>query len=336
MNAPPRQRSVETSSGEREPEAWSRLGSLAELAVVFAAFHSALWLGAGQPAATGEQAWIRALGVVVATGAAAYAMLVAPRLHGDGWHGLGLAEPGELRAIWPGLTPATRVVALALVVALPIAVLWFGWDYLLIRLGIRRTWPDLYLTLLVSPWRQAAQLGGVAVMGSLFATVLIRWSNLPDALRAFAWPTAIMLVAIVGVAAFDLTDGRDWMGSGTRPAMGRSRPVLDRISVYLPWAVLQQWVLLGYFNTRVRKVIPPEGAMGLSGRPLAAALTGIVFAAMHAPAASLVLFTLVSGTVWGWLFQRDNSRNLFVVTLAHALCAAALGALTGMSMMVGR
>ncbi len=295
-----------------------------------------MWLGAGQPAATGVQAALHAFGVLIAAAAAGYALLVSPWLHQDGWHGLGLAMPCELRAVWPRMTGGGRAAALALAVGLPLIVLWFGWDYMLIRLGIRRTWPGLYVTLCASPWRQVGQLGGGVVMGGLFAAVLIRWSNLPGALRAFAWPTAIMLVAIAGAAASGLMDGRIWTGSGARPVPGGSRPVLDRISVYIPWAMAQQWALLGYFNTRVRKVIPPEGVMGLPGRPLVAVLTGIAFAAMHLPAGTLVAFTLVSGTVWGWLFQRDASRNLVVVALAHAVVGTALGAIAGISMSAGR
>ena len=103
-------------------------------------------------------------------------------------------------------------------------------------------------------------------------------------------------------------------GSASSPGRAGGTPrSFPRLAAYVPWALLQQWLVLSYFNTRIRKAVPRSGWAGLPGRAITAGLTGLAFGALHWPNAPLVAVTCVGGCVSGWLFQRDRSRNLFLL-----------------------
>ena len=70
-------------------------------------------------------------------------------------------------AFWAQATPASRVGAVALVLAIPLLVVAVGWDSLLIRLGIRLTWPDVYARLIAAPWRQIGSLATAIAIAPL-------------------------------------------------------------------------------------------------------------------------------------------------------------------------
>jgi hypothetical protein len=329
-------RPIETACGEMEHDRCSRRENAIEALAVHALVQAALWSGMAGPAQPGGVPWPRAAGLTAVVLTAVYVITIAPRIHGDGWHGLGLARPHEFAAVWARSGWASRLGATALVVALPLLVVAVGWDSLLVRLGIRLTWPDVYARLIADPWRQIGSVGTAIAIGSLVAALLIRWTNLGRAGRALALPIGLLLAGTVAAAAVAAAAAGDWTRFREFAWTGRhGAAFLPRLAAYLPWALLQQWLVLSYFNTRIRKAVPKSGWAGLPGRAVTAGLTGLAFGAMHWPSAPLVALTCLGGCVSGWLFQRDRSRNLFLFCLAHGLAGALLATLTPVRMDVG-
>lgn len=80
------------------------------------------------------------------------------------------------------------------------------------------------------------------------------------------------------------------------------------LGAYLPWGVLQQYVLNGYFLNRFGRVLPPRAA------PLAAAA---LFSGAHLPNWFLMGVTLPLGYCAGRLYQRHH--NLYFLGIAHGI-----------------
>jgi len=87
---------------------------------------------------------------------------------------------------------------------------------------------------------------------------------------------------------------------------------------YLPWAALQQFLLLVLVARRL------DAALGRRTAAVLAAAT--LFALAHAPNTALMLLAFAAGLWWAWCFLRDGA--LLPVVLAHALCGALLQAST--------
>ena len=99
-------------------------------------------------------------------------------------------------------------------------------------------------------------------------------------------------------------------------------PELDRFgnwhiaaaaALYLPWALLQQFIFQFYLFPRWLRLVPV---------PVAVALTALAFAAVHFPRWPVMLVTFVAGTVWALLYYRY--RRLLPLAASHAVLGAAL------------
>lgn len=77
-------------------------------------------------------------------------------------------------------------------------------------------------------------------------------------------------------------------------------------AIYLPWGVVQQYVLNGYFLNRLEKA---------SSRRTAPFLATALFGAAHLPNLFLMAVTLAGGALCTHLYPRY--RNLYVLGLAH-------------------
>lgn len=123
----------------------------------------------------------------------------------------------------------------------------------------------------------------------------------------FTAGSLLVLAAIGGVLAF-----RD---AGLDAAVARlSNPKLPiAVLLYLPWALLQQFVFQFYLLGRLLALLPVNAAI---------ALTACAFAAVHYPRAPVMAVTLVAGAVWAMLYRRF--RSLFPLAVSHALLGAAL------------
>jgi membrane protease YdiL (CAAX protease family) len=89
--------------------------------------------------------------------------------------------------------------------------------------------------------------------------------------------------------------------------------VLAAAALYLPWALLQQYIFQFYWFGRWLQLAPA---------PLAVALTAVAFAAVHFPRWPVMLVTLVAGAVWALIYLRW--RRLLPLAVSHALLGTAL------------
>jgi membrane protease YdiL (CAAX protease family) len=91
-------------------------------------------------------------------------------------------------------------------------------------------------------------------------------------------------------------------------------PSIGGLLRYLPWAALQQYLLLVIVARRLD--------YALAWRPLAVLLAALLFALAHTPNTPLMLLTFTAGLLWvGWFLRRGA---LLPVILAHALGATLL------------
>jgi membrane protease YdiL (CAAX protease family) len=89
--------------------------------------------------------------------------------------------------------------------------------------------------------------------------------------------------------------------------------MLAAAALYLPWALLQQYIFQFYLFGRWLRVVP---------LPIAVALTAASFAAVHFPRWPVMAVTLVAGGVWALAYLRW--RRLLPLALSHALLGTAL------------
>jgi len=160
----------------------------------------------------------------------------------------------------------------------------------------------------------AALAVGLIVLSERRSRVL--WSQRraapPDAVRS-AWLatsafTAAALIALIALAAFTATRG----GPSLAERLGNWR-VLIAIALYFPWAFLQQYIFQFYLFGRW---------LALVAKPVAIALTGLTFAAVHFPRWPVMAATAVAGVVWAIFYYRW--RRLSPLAASHAILGAAL------------
>ncbi len=89
--------------------------------------------------------------------------------------------------------------------------------------------------------------------------------------------------------------------------------MLAAAALYLPWALLQQYIFQFYWFGRWVQLAPV---------PLAVALTAVAFAAVHFPRWPVMGVTLVAGTAWALIYYRW--RSLVPLAVSHALLGTAL------------
>ncbi len=317
-------REIVSAAGESEVDRFSPRANLLEALGVYAGILAALW---GLP---------RAPATAVLGACGLYLVLLAPWLHGDSWESRGLPRPGALRAALCGARPRERRQLLAALAALAIPLgllLLRGWPNLLARLGLRRHARSVFEALTGGAVAVAAPLAALAVLLPGVA-LLARFDNLAAAARGLApaalalWGGVLALALLAAGEAGDFTRLAPDAWLATHP---------DRTSgiFYLAWALVQQVVFLGYFNTRLRKGIGPGGRGPLSGRALVALATGALFGAIHLPALHLVAATALVGALLGWCFQVDRQRHLLLAAAIHAVAGTLYSRLLPFSMDAG-
>ncbi len=84
-------------------------------------------------------------------------------------------------------------------------------------------------------------------------------------------------------------------------------------ALYLPWALLQQYIFQFYLLGRLLQVVALRFAI-----PIAAC----AFAAVHFPRWPVMLAVLIAGSVWSLCYYR--SRRLLPLAVSHALLGASL------------
>src|SRR5688572_14476583 len=120
--------------------------------------------------------------------------------------------------------------------------------------------------------------------------------------------TAVALVVLAIVAVFAAR-------AAGIPAAERfgNWHMLVTAALYLPWALLQQYIFQFYWFGRWLRLVPLAFAV---------ALTAIAFAAVHFPRWPVMAVTLVAGTAWALIYHRW--RSLVPLAVSHALLGTAL------------
>jgi hypothetical protein len=120
--------------------------------------------------------------------------------------------------------------------------------------------------------------------------------------------TAVALVVLAVVAVFTAR-------AAGIPAAERfgNWHMLATAALYLPWALLQQYIFQFYWFGRWLRLVPVA---------LAVALTAVAFAAVHFPRWPVMAVTLVAGTAWALIYYRW--RSLVPLAVSHALLGTAL------------
>jgi len=281
---------IRNAAGEEERDRLSPRANLIEAGVVFAVAFAAWWTRTD----------------VVLYAAVAYVFVGARFLHQDGAVAWGLpplgAAPRRFRAAGKPGRPLLLALAAGLLVAV-VALSYAAWPYVLLRTGVRLHAPETYARLAQSALARVA-FGVLVWLAVVF--LLVRWER-P---RAGLWRVVVCLFGLVLVVAAFVGDwsGFRWFGDA-------QHAFLPRAFFYVLWALLQHYVLLGFLNGRLRKGL--GGVRG--GRVWTALGTGAVFGALHLPHASLVAYTFGVGALFGWLFQRERTRDLFALAVAHGI-----------------
>lgn len=122
--------------------------------------------------------------------------------------------------------------------------------------------------------------------------------------------TAVALAVLAAVgAAFAFREGGL---AETTARLGNPR-IMVAVLMYLPWALLQQFVFQFYLLGRLLALVPTGGAV---------TLTALAFASVHYPRTPVMAVTLLAGAVWALLYRRY--RSLLPLAVSHALLGAAL------------
>ena len=126
--------------------------------------------------------------------------------------------------------------------------------------------------------------------------------------RSYILAGAVTISAILAFVAIGLKLGYrefGWEGAWTRLSNWHL-PVV--FLLYLPWALLQQFLFQFYLLGRLLTLLPA---------PVAVCATGMAYSLVHLPEVGVALATAPAGIFWTFLYRRD--RVLLPLGLSHAL-----------------
>jgi membrane protease YdiL (CAAX protease family) len=140
---------------------------------------------------------------------------------------------------------------------------------------------------------------------------LARAPEADGAKRAWRAALAFTAAALIVLAIAAMLVARN---TGT-PALARfgNWHMLAAAALYLPWALLQQYIFQFYLFPRWLRLVPVPVAIGF---------TALAFSAVHFPRWPVMAVTVVAGTVWALIYY--HWRRLLPLALSHALLGTAL------------
>ena len=129
--------------------------------------------------------------------------------------------------------------------------------------------------------------------------------------RSYTQAGTFTIVVVLAFAATAFTLGYrelGWEGAWVRLSNSHL-PVA--FLLYLPWALLQQFLFQFYLLGRLLSLLPA---------PVAVVATGMVYSLVHLPEVGVALASAPAGIFWTFLYRRD--RLLLPLGLSHALIAS--------------
>jgi membrane protease YdiL (CAAX protease family) len=172
------------------------------------------------------------------------------------------------------------------------------------------------VSLLLALWFVVPLSGGrgwlrIVPIGTAIALILLSHYVRGETVRHIGWTRAhfaaslkILWLPTLAMVALVLILGW-YLGS-----LRFNRSNVSALIAWLPlWALMQQYVLQGYFNRRAQIVF------GTGWRSIV--LVGALFAVLHLPNPFLSIATFLCGLFWAYVYQR--APNLFTLAFAQAV-----------------
>lgn len=331
------------SGGEIELDRTSKRYNLIEGIILYILVQIAIWLCIGYLGESEGQLGIEffdyvGYGIMVFGGI--WAIFWSPFFHSDRFHGLGFPVPFEVNQYIKKIPKNKKnglIIISIILILISIFMVLFNMDYTMHRMGIA---DSIIHDILVDSVTDIPTTAGFifSIFGGIIlffgmAIFLIRWDNLTVVIKKIlvigvaVWG-CIVLVGIGYAIILDdwsLFQNFQWISWESEDSF------LPHIGFYAIWGLIQQWLFLGYFNTRLRKGLPNTRL----GKSLTILITGLYFSLIHLPAWPLMIVTFLGGCFFGYYYQYDKYRNLFIMGVAHGVGATLVGLLTPMVMSVG-
>ena len=119
--------------------------------------------------------------------------------------------------------------------------------------------------------------------------------------------TGVALVVLVALAAWSA-------GSGTAlAARAANWHLAVAVTLYFPWALLQQYIFQRFLLGRLLQLVPPAAAI---------AVTALAFSSVHFPRWPVMALVLIACSVWSTIYYR--TRALLPLAASHALLGSTL------------
>ncbi len=181
--------------------------------------------------------------------------------------------------------------------------------------------------------------------------IMIRFNNLKTAMFQFVFISIIATVAILIVwGVFTLDAIQPYVQSHSRDLMDQvpygerlwyifrddafimmRKATFARIignwAGYIYWGLAQELLFLGYWCTLLTKVYKNKYVIAL--------LSSLCFGLIHFPSWPLMIFTCVGGFFWAIAWQRNDSRNIFVMGAIHGYAGTLVAKFIPITMSVG-
>jgi membrane protease YdiL (CAAX protease family) len=126
-------------------------------------------------------------------------------------------------------------------------------------------------------------------------------------LRSCAWiiiAGAALALAVIALGAMH----------GTLHVLFGVMPIATHITLYVLWAVMQQFVAQSYFYLQIEKLTQSSNKAVVGA--------AVIFALLHIPNPVLSVVTFIGGLAFSEMFRRY--RNIYPIAIAHALVALSI------------
>jgi hypothetical protein len=252
---------------------------------------------------------------------ALWAIILSPILHKDTFNGVGLGNPKLCIRFFMERRRKYGVIKGLYPVALLFLFLVYGYSR-----NITSIIPAFGIGT-IGTWLLMIPLCLIAT--ALVALFAIRWDNFMTKTCwqgiVLGWLIVAGIIVPLGIF-YSSTGAQDWSTFIGYFASGTDDFFVSWWN-YIWWGFIQQWLFLGYFNTRLRKGLSKSKYKGNMANILACIANMFFFGLFHVPAWDLALFAFTGGAFFAWIYQPDKRRNLWAMAIIQGLGGALLALL---------